>query len=153
MSDILAARMGPVADQFVEAVNLRYAAEIEAVLSPLTRDELYALAVVLADRVPATVTDAERIQRAVVLAARRFGTSPDMILSGSTKREDSDARATVCYAAHLLGMSYSFIGRQIGRDHSTVMYSVGRVGETPRLRVCAHDIATRLGWTREVEAS
>lgn len=91
---------------------------------------------------PPTITDVARF------IAPDFGTTTNQILSGNQAREATDARQALCYAAHLLGHSYSSIGRAIERDHSTVMHACTRVGETPRLRAIATRTAEALGWDR-----
>lgn len=125
---------------------------IAKTLETLDRTELEALLVAIAARhteATRTVdTDSERLAAIMREAARIFGTSPEDIAGPSRFREVVDARAASCYAARLFDMSYSRIGRQIGRDHSSVMAACGRVGETPRLRRAAERIAVGLGWSR-----
>lgn len=149
-NDLLVHQATATADELADAVLVQDPDHVHRILTPLTRQELYALAVVLADRVPNPATDADQIRTATELAARRYGTSRAAVLSDSRRREDLDARAVVAYVGHrLLLLSASFVGRQIGRDHSTVLHACGRVGETPRLRSTAEQIATQLGWNRE----
>lgn len=125
---------------------------VEAVLTPLTREELYALAIVLAERGLPPDPEAELIGRAVIEAARRFGVAPRVVLGRARSREVVDARAVVCYVGVLLGLPYVRVGRHLNRDHSTVSHAHGRVGHTPRLRAVAEAIAAELGWNPELEA-
>jgi hypothetical protein len=153
MNDLAIKRAEPVAVALTNAVYERDTDAIQRLLTPLRVDDLYALAVVLADRLPPTITDADRIRDAAEILGQRFGTERHGILSSSRRREDLDARACLMYVGHLLGMSYSAVGRQVSRDHSTVMHAIGRVGENPRLRAVAEQVAARLGWDREEDAS
>jgi chromosomal replication initiation ATPase DnaA len=151
--DMLIKRARPDAAALVEAVAAEDSAAIAEILTTLDTPALYALAIVLADHAAPESTEGETLRNAVAIAARSFGTTVAVVLGSSRTREAVDARAVVAYVGWLLGISYSRVGREIGRDHSTVMHAVGRVGETPRLRTIAHGIAERLGWDREVEAS
>lgn len=149
MSDLLIKRAMPNAAALVDAVANEDQAEVAQVLTTLSTTELHALAIVLAAQVAPETTEAEKMRRAVRLAAGAFGTTTTIVLGTSRVREAIDARAVAAYVGHLLGLSYSRIGREIGRDHSTVMHACGRVGETPRLRGVSHRIAEQLGWDRE----
>lgn len=151
MNDILAQRMTPISTELVYAVRDAEPEVIERLLVKRTIPELWALAVVLADKVPAPITEADIIHDAARCASAMFGSSVERIMSQSRRQEDVIARQAVCYAAHRLGLSYSFIGRAMGRDHTTVMNSVSRVGETAKLRYAATKIAMQLGWTRASE--
>ncbi len=48
-------------------------------------------------------------------------------------------------AMRYAGLSSSFIGRYLARDHSTVLHAAGRVGEDRRLRRIAVSIADLVG--------
>lgn len=85
----------------------------------------------------------------VRMAAGHFAVTVDDLRSPRQDREVLVARQVACYAGHLLGLSYTHIGRAVGRrHHTTVMNAVTRVGEAPRLRGAAETIAERLGWDR-----
>lgn len=120
------------------------------ILAALNHEQTRALILELARRAGPTDTDAERVLVALTHACGVFGTEAHEVLSGSRRPEDVDARMVACYVSWMLGCSYSLIGRQIGRDHSTVMSAVARVGEQPRLREVATRVATRLGWDRNL---
>jgi hypothetical protein len=154
----------PYAGNLVDAVARRDQAHVANVLDPLNSEALHALAIVLASWVehgrvlyavdtelPAGKVEAAR--RAVVLSARRFGISTDELMGPSKARDTLDARSVACYAAHrLLGASSTVTGRAVNRDHTTVLHACGRVGEDPRLRRVATDVATQLGWNRGDQA-
>jgi chromosomal replication initiation ATPase DnaA len=153
VSDLLIKRALPNAAALVEAVEADDQAAVAEILTTLDVPALHALAIVLAAQSVPETTEGELLRGAVAYAARSFGTTPATVLGSSRAREAVDARAVVAYVGWLLGVSYSRTGREIGRDHSTVMHAVGRVGETPRLRGIAQGIAERLGWDREAAAS
>jgi chromosomal replication initiation ATPase DnaA len=100
----------------------------------------------LAARVPAPPVDTE--ESVIQAAAEKYGVDPAHVVGDQRRIEVLRARQVSCYAMHLLGMTYSHIGRVIHRDHSTVINSVARVGEQPRLRIAAQHIATDHGWDR-----
>ena len=158
MSDRLADAMYPVAAALAVAVDEEDAAAINDLLTTLDTNQLYGLAVVLAahidpDKPLIRSGIAGATKKAARHAAHAFGIDTAEVLSDSRRREVLDARAVTYYAAHLLGDNYPQIGRVMARDHSTVMHGYTRVGETPRLRNLAHQIAGRLGWTREDDAA
>jgi chromosomal replication initiation ATPase DnaA len=67
-------------------------------------------------------------------------------------REAVEARHIACYVAcRMLGMGVAFMGRQIERDHSTVLYACRQVQSNPRLLNAAEDIGRRLGWAGRAE--
>lgn len=126
-------------------------ATIKQILGTLNSTQMRALILELAARCGPSDTEAEIVTAAVVQASAIFGATAGDVLAGSQLREALDARHAACYASWLLGCSYSFIGRRLGRDHSTVMASVSKVGESPRLRAAAQRVARRLGWDRDLE--
>lgn len=149
MSDLLIKRAMPIAAALIEAVDNEDPAAVADVLTGLDTTTLHALTVVLAARCVPDTPEAEKVTQAVHRAAGALGTTASIVLSTSRQREAIDARGVACYVGYLLGMNYSAIGREIGRDHSTVMAAVSRVGQTPRLRKLATRIAENLGWDRE----
>jgi hypothetical protein len=79
------------------------------------------------------------------------GISADLMLSERRDRIITDARAIAMYACHRAGLTYSAIGRAFGRDHTTAMYAVTRVGETARLRGIANQVLEQVGITRPAD--
>lgn len=149
MSDLLIKRAQPNAAALIEAVADEDPAAVAEVLTTLDRQNLYALAIVLAGQVMPATTEDEKMRQAVTHAAHAFGITTTELLSLSRAREVIDARASAAYVGKLLGLSSVAVGRHIGRDHSTVLHAWGRVGETPRLRGISRRIAEQLGWNRE----
>lgn len=134
MDDLLTRRALRTAARLIEAAAANDHSTMLAILTHIT---------------PEAEPESDLIATVVERSCSAFGTTLDRLVAGARDRETVDARAVACYAAHLLGHKYSHIGRQIGRDHSTVMHAVGRVGETPRLRAIAQRIAGQFGWDRE----
>lgn len=91
--------------------------------------------------------------RAAILLATRFNTTIDDIRSPKRDRANTEARMCISYVARLHGMTFSEIGRYLNKDHSTVMNAVTVVGERPRLRRIALEVARDLGWDREEDVS
>lgn len=158
MSDELADKMLPTAAALACAIDDQDAEEVAAVLTALSRQELYALAVVLAAHVDTNAPmtpfhGPERILRqSTRLAARAFGTTPEAIHGGSRQRHVSEARAvalTVSY--HATTLSSTAVAEHFGCDHTTVLYAVGRVGESARLRSIAASVKAQLGIMRPAD--
>ena len=148
--------MRPISAALHVAVERRDAERVAKILTPLSRDHLYALTIFQAGLIDTrTVMSADLlvkvppIAHAVTASAARFNIDPKLIIEGNLRRDVIDARQVACYAAWLLGMTYVAIGNYFGQDHSTVINSRGRVGESPRLRTIATDIALELGWNRD----
>lgn len=140
------------ATELVAAVADRDHIEIGYILGRLNERELRDLCVRLAGHVnidlPLTVHPLSidrAIESCIRQAARRFGTTENVIRGESRKRHIIDARHVAIYAARLCGASYPVIGKAIRRDHTTAMYACGRIGETPRLRAIAQQIAESVG--------
>lgn len=153
MSELAIKRAMPSAVALIEAVANEDQADVTAILTTMDTTELHALAIVLAARCIPDDSESELMTKAIARAAGAMATNATVVLSSSRRREAIDARAVACYVGYLLGISYSRVGREIGRDHSTVMHAVGRVGETPRLRGAAQRIAESLGWDREAASA
>jgi chromosomal replication initiation ATPase DnaA len=85
-----------------------------------------------------------------------FGVDREKVLGGSRSKYESEARQWVCYVLSRAGLSTASISKKLGRDHSTVIYSLRRCHErlktkegrrvydgitqhllNPRLRDCA----------------
>ena len=140
------------------AVAERDKAAVAAILTPLDTHGLYALAITLAANVdldrplssdPAELNPDTIAGRAINVAASIFGTEPMAVVSHSRNRCDLDARAVAMYACRLAGLSSPQTGLRFNRDHTTVLYAWGRVGENGRLRRIAERVAAQCGWTRE----
>lgn len=156
MSDRLARSMTPIAAALAVAVADHNADEVANLIVGLSRNQMNALAVVLAahvdpDKPFKRVVIANATQKAASRAAVAFGLHPSEVMSTSRRREVLDARAVTYYAAHLAGDNYSQIGRVMDRDHSTVAHALSRVGTDRRLRRIAKRIARDLGWDRNAE--
>ena len=121
-------------------------------LANLTDEQLRKVCIELAYRAPNAFA-VDTFGPILQAAASAFGVTVTDLTSDTRRHEPTAARHVACYAAHLLGLSYSHIGRRIGRDHSSVMNAVVRVGEKPHLRAVATRIAQAQGWTREVESA
>lgn len=123
----------------------------------MARAELCELAITLAghvdpDRPFILTTDKppRRVEQAgkacVVLAATRWGIAPAEVTGQSRQRECIDARHVAAAAARFCGASYPLIGQILGgRDHTTAMHAVSRVGEDARLRRIALEVAECVG--------
>lgn len=118
-------------------------------ISRMSAAEVRAVCFELAKRAPNVGADESILIAAIEAAASTFSVSPGDVSGTTKRREVVDARHVVCYVGHLLGMTYTSIARFLGRDHTTVMYAVTRVGETRHLREIAVTLAGSLGWDRE----
>ncbi len=77
---------------------------------------------------------------------RYFDVPAEDVAAGRKYREATVARHVVCYVGTLFGLSFSHIGRQIGRDHSTVLHSTRTVKADDYLLDASMVIANRLGY-------
>lgn len=76
---------------------------------------------------------------------------PTRILGHDRRTEAVAARQAVCYiAVTLFGHGYAQTGRDLDRDHTTVINAVRRVSADASRRRHAEEIAERLGWVRAV---
>lgn len=159
MSDDVDAML-PTAAALAVAVADYDPGAVADVLDPLSRRDLYALAIALAANVdldtpmttdPAALTPSDVATRAIGIAAELFLTDRMTILSASRARNASDARAVAMYACRLAGLSSPYIGARFNRDHTTVLYACGRVGENARLRGIGQRIASQCGWARGID--
>lgn len=139
MSDPTEAML-PIAAALACAVDDNNRDDVARILEPLDRQQLYALAIVLAAHLPtdeplSTTAGPDRIcVAAIKAAAQAFDTTPEAILSNDRHRHVGDARAVAMTVARRAGVSSPVVGAHFGRDHSTVLHNASRVGETPRLR-------------------
>lgn len=145
--------LAATAAALVVAVSDRDPIEIGTLLGALERRDLAALCVQLAGHVNVdapfkvhSLTPHRTIELCITAAAEAYGLTPAALRSGSRRHEVIDARHVAAHAAHLCGASYSQTGRQLGgRDHSTIINAVSRVGTMPHLRRVAVQIADRVG--------
>lgn len=156
--DERAAAVFATAAALVCAVADEDPAEVASVLAGVT--DWPALAVVLAgnvdDRQPLglqirSLSDEATGLRIIDATAAATGIGSHLILSDRRDRIITDARAIAMYACHHAGLTYSAIGRLFGRDHTTAMYAVTRIGENQRLRALANQVITHAGITRPAD--
>ncbi|MBR3691467.1 MAG: chromosomal replication initiator protein DnaA [Clostridia bacterium] len=63
-----------------------------------------------------------------------YGIDPDMLRSSSRKKEALIPRQVAMYIMqHMAGMSSPEIGREFGKDHSTVLHAIGRIEDCIRM--------------------
>jgi hypothetical protein len=91
------------------------------------------------------MTPEQTVDHIVAAAAATFDVTPELILGTDRRRNVLDARAVTMAACRLVGLSSGFIGRCLNKDHSTVLYAAGKVGEDARLRRITNRIVTPLG--------
>lgn len=157
MSQDRATAITPTAAALVCAVSDRDAREVRDLLVPLSHDDLFALAVVLAGAVPddtvltGALSDEGKVFVAIQSAAQAFDTTRERILSTDRRRNVTDARAVAIAALRLVGLTSIYIGEHFNRDHSTVLHAAGRVGENRRLRRIAKEIANEIGNIHVIE--
>ena len=147
----------PAAAALVCAVADHDPDEVAKVLAGVT--DWQALAVVLAGHVPpdsplgvvATLSPEQKANAILRETAIRFGLTTAQIRSQDRHREVVDARACAMAAMRYAGLSTPFIGRQVERDHTTVLHAAGRVGENAHLRAIALSMAGRVGGARPAD--
>lgn len=133
------------------AVDCRDRTEIERILHPLTRDQLYALAVVLAAHVDvdAPLEPKYGPDHLCELAAKRAAEAMDVdvddVMSPNRNADVVAARAVAMASLRRAGLTTVTIGRHFGRDHTTVVYATEKVARTPRLRFAADRVSEALG--------
>lgn len=160
MNERIVTEMLPVAAALAVAVDEEDPSTVEQLLTTLSKQQLYALAVVLAAHIDPDQPFTRReggvpgaTKKAARKAAEVFQIHTALVMSEDRHRQVVDARVVAYYAAHLLGETYSEIGRVMNRDHTTVSHGCGRVGADPRLRAIATAIAIELGYDREDTAA
>lgn len=129
-------------------------------ISDLTESQLRNLALCLAaycdpTRILREVLDdpKDSVELTIAAASQRFGVTAAEVLGLGKRQELIDARHVAAYAARLYGMTSVAIGKAMNRDHTTILYGCARVGESPRLRRIAQDIAEAIGWDRNEEVA
>jgi hypothetical protein len=147
MNDLIE-RMTPTAAQLACAVSEMDTDQSQSILGALSRDELQALAVVLAAVVDVDAPfgnrpedETKRVVRELAdVVGERLGVDFGCILSKSRQQEYVAARQIVCWIALADGHRCSHIGRALGRDHATVLHSAEKVTATPHLLAIARSI-------------
>ena len=126
---------------------------ISYTLEQMSADQLRSLALALATQVNAAETATGEIADvgpdglcaiAVASAAQAFGTTRDAVLSADRHRAVTDARAVAMTAARRGGLTLPAIGAYFGKDHTTVMYSLTKVANNPRLEAVCNRIVDQL---------
>ena len=144
----LAEAIQPAAAALACAVDAHDAEAVAEVLEPLDRQQLYALAVVLAAHIDIEQPmhlRAGLCDRAIRMAADAFQVAPGDVLSADRTRDVTSARMVAMTVAHRAGMTTVAIGKHFGRDHSTVINAVTKVAREPRLSTVAAHLCYRLG--------
>lgn len=128
-------------------------AAISYTLEQMSADQLRSLALALAAQVNAVETASGEVADvgpdglcaiAVASAAQAFGTTRDAVLSADRHRAVTDARAVAMTAARRGGLTLPAIGAYFGKDHTTVMYSLTKVANNPRLEAVCNRIVDQL---------
>lgn len=133
-------RLSSAAQRIAESINARY--QPEQGTRPVLR-LIQNPGRIEPDRDPATV-GLTPVQVAIHAAARRFHTTPEQICGPSFARGVADARAVAASASRMAGVTYTAIGVELNRDHTTVLGQVRRVDKIPPLREIADQIAHTL---------
>lgn len=128
------------AARLICAVHDNDKTDIQQLLTQLTTQHLYALAVTLAAHVtpnqtiniPETPTTICR--RHTRAAAELFDCEPSDIHSDKRTAHIAKARMVAMAAASRDGLTTTEVGRQFNRDHSTVVHAKQRVRNDPILR-------------------
>ena len=128
-------------------------AAVSYTLEQMNADQLRSLALALAIQVNAVEAAAGEVADvgpdalcaiAVASAAQAFGTTRDAVLSTDRHRAVTDARAVAMTAARRGGLTLPAIGAYFGKDHTTVMYSLTKVANNPRLETVCNRIVDQL---------
>ena len=154
--DELIENMQPIAAALNVAVERRDQERVAKILTPLTYDQLLALAIFQSSIIELRTISTARVMlqvqpiaHTVAAAGLRFGIDPQRIVDGEKRRDICEARHVSQYAAWLLGMTLVGIARYFDCHHTSVLNARVRVGEDTRLRRIATDIAIDLGYSRE----
>ncbi|GAA4127656.1 hypothetical protein GCM10022215_38350 [Nocardioides fonticola] len=128
-------------------------AALSYTLEQMSADQLRSLALALATQVNAVGTANGEVADvgpdglcaiAVASAAQAFGTTRDAVLSTDRHRAVTDARAVAMTAARRGGLTLPAIGAFFNKDHTTVMYSLTKVANNPRLEAACNRIVDQL---------
>lgn len=80
-------------------------------------------------------------EQVIAVTAAHYGLTVDDITGRDRGALVAAARAVAAWVLHEAGRSYPEIGRALGgRDHSTALYAVRRVNNTPQLATIAGDV-------------
>jgi len=148
--DVLSVRQ---AAAFAALVAEDNQAAISYTLEQMSADQLRLLALALAGQVNAAETANGEVADvgpdglcaiAVASAAQAFGTTRDAVLSTDRHRAVTDARAVAMTAARRGGLTLPAIGAFFQKDHTTVMYSLTKVANNPRLEAVCNRIVDQL---------
>lgn len=92
-----------------------------------------------------------RTERMIAIFCKAFNASQENLTAQWRKRELVKSRQILMWILHSnSGISYSALGRRIGRDHSTCMHAVSKINNTPELLKLAEEMqATVLFLERE----
>lgn len=92
-----------------------------------------------------------RTERLIAIFCKAFNASQENLTAQWRKRELVKSRQILMWILHSnSGISYSALGRRIGRDHSTCMHAVRKINNTPELLKLAEEMqATVLFLERE----
>ena len=140
------------------AVDDEDADEIARILHALDRNQLYALAVVLAahvdiDKPMAPAYGSTRTCRlATRHAAALFDVTAEAVMSTERSRQVARARMVVMAVARRAGHTTVEIARHFSRDHTTVVYACEKVARDPRLRLAADRVIDRMQFDGDVQA-
>jgi len=138
---------------FAALVAEDYQRAISYTLEQMSADQLRSLALALATQVNAAEAASGEVADvgpgglcaiAVASAAQAFGTTRDAVLSADRHRAVTDARAVAMTAARRGGLTLPAIGGYFGKDHTTVMYSLTKVANNPRLEAVCTRIVDQL---------
>jgi len=157
MSETRARAAIPHAAALSCAVKDDDAAEVERILTRLSRNQLYALAVVLAAHVDIEAPLDPRLipgdacGTAVTHAAAYFGLDPDVLLSRSRTREATRARMVAMAVARRTGRTTVEIGQRFERDHTTVIYATERCNHDAELALAVERIHALIAGGADIE--
>ncbi|MBZ5735347.1 chromosomal replication initiator DnaA [Nocardioides sp. TRM66260-LWL] len=138
---------------FVALVAEDNQAAISYTLEQMSADQLRSLALALATQVNAAETANGEVADvgpdglcaiAVASAAQAFGTTRDAVLSTDRHRAVTDARAVAMTAVRRGGLTLPAIGAFFNKDHTTVIYSLTKVANNPRLEAVCNRIVDQL---------
>lgn len=74
-----------------------------------------------------TATEPETVADLLARVSKRFGVLPAEVLEGEQHKRAAGARHTVSWILYGRGYSLSEIGRELGRDHTSILYGIRNV--------------------------
>lgn len=78
--------------------------------------------------------------RIIAAVTMHYGLAPGVIASPTRNAVVTEARHIACWLLRDAGRTYPEIGRRIGRDHTSAIYGVRKVDESPLLTAAAKTI-------------